>query len=77
MNARTAAHPFFAFGTWLRVLNLDNGKSTEVRVNDRGPFVKNRIVDLSRASAREIGMIGPGTARVRLTVIRPPPQNSR
>lgn len=74
MNAWTAAHPTFVFGTWLRVRNLDNGKITEVRVNDRGPFVKNRIVDLSRASAREIDMIGPGTARVRLTVIRLPEQ---
>ncbi len=76
MEAMTAAHRTLAFGTWLRVDNMDNGKRTEVRVTDRGPFVKNRILDLSRAAAREIDMLGPGSARVKLTVIRgaPSPQ---
>ena len=72
MEKLTAAHPSFAFGTWLRVENLDSGKNVVVRVNDRGPFVKKRIIDLSRAAAREIDMIGPGTARVKLVVIRQP-----
>ena len=82
MEGGTAAHKRFAFGTWVRVDNLDNGKRTEVRINDRGPFVHRRIIDLSRASARDIGMLGPGTARVRLTVIaaprkKTPPPHSR
>ncbi len=69
MNALTCAHLTYPFGTRLRVVNLDNGRACEVRVNDRGPFVDNRIVDLSYGAAKEIGMIGPGTARVRLEVI--------
>lgn len=68
MNDLTCAHPTLPFGTRLRVENLDNGRSVIVRVNDRGPFAKNRILDLSRAAASELGMIGPGTARVRVTV---------
>src|SRR5262249_24822490 len=51
--------------------NLENGKALRVRINDRGPFVRGRIVDLSRAAARELGVIGPGTASVRLTVVAP------
>ena len=73
MELDTAAHRRFVFGTWLRVDNLDNGKQTEVRVNDRGPFVRGRVIDLSQSAARRIEMIGPGTARVRLTVIAAPP----
>ena len=72
MELDTAAHRRFVFGTWLRVDNLDNGKQTEVRVNDRGPFVRGRVIDLSQSAARRIEMIGPGTARVRLTVIASP-----
>ena len=72
MEKLTAAHRTLPFDTWVRVNNLDNGKSIEVRIQDRGPFVRGRIVDLSRAAAREIQMIGPGTAKVRLTVIAPP-----
>ena len=72
MERDTAAHRQFIFGTWLRVDNLDNGKRTEVRVNDRGPFVRGRVIDLSQSAARRIEMIGPGTARVRLTVIAAP-----
>lgn len=70
MHAMTAAHRTLPFQTVVRVHNLDNGKRVQVRVNDRGPFVKGRIVDLSRAAAREIDMIGPGTARVRLEILR-------
>jgi rare lipoprotein A len=72
MEAMTAAHRTLIFGTWLRVDNLDNGKRTEVRVTDRGPFVKNRVLDLSHAAARQIDMLSAGSARVRLTVIRAP-----
>ncbi len=72
MERDTAAHRQYVFGTWLRVDNLDNGKRTEVRVNDRGPFVRGRVIDLSQSAARRIEMIGPGTASVRLTVIAAP-----
>ncbi len=72
MNLMTAAHLSLPFGTWVRVTNLTNNRSTEVRINDRGPFVKDRIIDLSRAAAREIAMIGPGTARVRVEVVARP-----
>ena len=65
-NAMTAAHKLLPFGTRLKVINLDNGRTTEVRINDRGPFVDSRIIDLSRAAARDLGMIGKGTARGRL-----------
>jgi rare lipoprotein A len=69
MRRLTAAHPTLPFGTRVRVRNLDNGKEVEVRINDRGPFLKQRIIDLSRRSAESIDMIGPGTARVRITVV--------
>ena len=72
MNKLTAAHKRLPFDTWLSVKNLSNGRTTQVRINDRGPFVGNRIIDLSRAAAAAINMIGSGTARVRLTVVRPP-----
>jgi rare lipoprotein A len=65
----TAAHRTLPFGTYLRVLNLDNGSGVVVRVNDRGPFAKDRVIDLSEAAARIIGMIPTGTARVQLTPI--------
>jgi rare lipoprotein A (peptidoglycan hydrolase) len=65
----TAAHRTLPFGTYLRVSSLDDGSSVVVRINDRGPFAKGRIVDLSQAAARIIGMIPSGTARVRLEVI--------
>jgi rare lipoprotein A len=70
MEAATAAHPTLPFGTRVRVENLDNGRAFTVRINDRGPFAKERILDVSRRAARELGMLGPGTARVRITVIR-------
>ena len=77
MNEMTAAHKRLPFDTWLTVRNLSNGKVTRVRINDRGPFVGKRIIDLSRAAAAEIQMIATGTARVRLTVIRPPAESRR
>ena len=72
MEKMTAAHRTLPFDTWVRVYDLDTRKSTEVRITDRGPFVGNRIIDLSRAAAREVEMLGPGTARVRVEVIRAP-----
>ena len=72
MEKMTAAHRTMPFNTWVRVYDLDNGKTTEVRITDRGPFVDGRIIDLSRAAARELAMLGPGTARVRIEVVRAP-----
>ncbi len=72
MEQYTAAHRTRPLGSWVRVHNLENGKWVDVRINDRGPFVDGRIIDLSRAAARAIGMLGPGTARVRLETIAPP-----
>lgn len=65
----TAAHRTLPFGTRVRVSNLDNGRSLEVVVTDRGPFVTGRILDLSRAAAERLGILGPGLARVRLSVL--------
>lgn len=64
----TAAHPSLAFGTRVCVTNLYNGRETVVRINDRGPFVGNRIIDLSRQAALDLGMIQRGVARVRLSL---------
>ena len=69
MQDKTCAHLILPFNTMVKVENLENGKSTIVRVNDRGPFAKNRIIDLSRKGAEEIGMIAKGTAKVRLTAL--------
>jgi len=65
----TAAHKTLPFGTRVMVTNLNNGKSVEVRINDRGPFVGDRIIDLSYAAARLIDLIGPGVAPVRLDIL--------
>lgn len=65
----TAAHKTLPFGTKVRVTNVSNGKSVEVRINDRGPFVKGRIIDLSRAAAEELGMIHSGVAKVEVEII--------
>lgn len=72
MEQMTAAHRTLPFGTWVRVHDLDNAKSVDVRINDRGPFVDGRIIDLSHAAAQAIGMIGPGTAQVRLEILSLP-----
>ena len=77
MERLTAAHRTLPFDTWLRVKNLSNDKTVDVRIQDRGPFVKGRIIDLSHAAAREIAMIGPGTTKVLLTVIAPPQADAR
>lgn len=70
---RTAAHRDLPLGTVVEVTSLDTGRTTQVRINDRGPFVKGRIIDLSKAAARDIDMLGPGIARVRLVVVTPGP----
>ncbi|WP_022670667.1 septal ring lytic transglycosylase RlpA family protein [Hippea alviniae] len=69
MYAHTAASKTLPFNTIVKVINLNNGRSTIVRINDRGPFVKNRIIDLSYAAAKDIGMIGTGTAPVKVIVL--------
>ncbi|HEB69490.1 MAG TPA: septal ring lytic transglycosylase RlpA family protein [Desulfobulbus sp.] len=69
MHAKTAAHKTLPMGTMLVVKNLENGRSTVVRINDRGPFVKGRIIDLSYTAAKEIGLVQRGTARVRITAL--------
>ncbi len=69
MYARTCAHKEYPFGTKLRVTNIANGKSVECIVNDRGPFVKGRDIDLSYAAAKDIDLIGPGTAPVAVEVL--------
>jgi rare lipoprotein A len=72
MHQFTAAHRTLPFGALVRVTNLTNGLQTEVRINDRGPFVANRIIDLSLSAAQAIQMVRPGTAQVRLEVISGP-----
>lgn len=69
MYAMTAAHKVLPMNTKVRVTNLENGKSTVVRINDRGPFVKSRVIDLSYAAADKLGVVGPGTAKVRLEAL--------
>lgn len=69
MHEFTGAHKDLPFGTLIKVRNLRNGKEVVVRVNDRGPYVKSRIVDLSRAAASVLGIVSRGTARVSIQVI--------
>jgi rare lipoprotein A len=68
-NALTAAHKTLPFGTRVRVTHARTGRSVDVTINDRGPFVAGRVIDLSRAAARVIGMTGEGVAAVRLQVL--------
>ncbi len=69
MHAMTAAHKTLPMNVYLKVTNLDSGRSAVVRINDRGPFVKSRIIDLSYAAATELGVVGPGTAPVRIEAL--------
>ncbi|MDR2400820.1 MAG: septal ring lytic transglycosylase RlpA family protein [Deferribacteraceae bacterium] len=69
MYAFTAAHKTLPMPTYISVVNLENNKSVVVKVNDRGPFSKGRILDLSYAAAEQLGMVAAGTARVRITVL--------
>ena len=71
MNDLTAAHRTFAFGTRVKVTLLSSGRSVVVRINDRFPNHKGRVIDLSRAAAREIGLMARGTGKVRLEVVAP------
>lgn len=70
MNGISAAHKTLPFDTIVRVTNLNNGRSVDVRINDRGPFVKNRVIDLSKGAARKIDMINAGVVPVRLQILR-------
>lgn len=68
-SALTAAHRSLPFGTRVKVENLKNGKFVVVRINDRGPFVGGRVIDVSKAAAQQLGMLSTGTARVRVTSV--------
>ena len=69
MYAMTAAHKTLPLGTYVQVNNLENNRSIVVRINDRGPFVRGRIIDLSYTGAKDIGIVGPGTARVEVIAL--------
>ncbi len=69
MYSLTAAHKILPMNTYVRVQNLDNNRSIVVRINDRGPFVRNRVIDLSYMAAKRLGIIGPGTAKVKITAL--------
>jgi len=76
MYQLSAAHRDIPLGSWVEVTNLTNGRSLTVRVNDRGPFVEGRIIDLSYAAASLLAMTGPGVVRVRVRLSHPPPGGS-
>ncbi len=73
MNSGTAAHRTLPFGTRVQVTNLENGRSAVLKINDRGPFVRRRIIDVSWRAAQELGFVRQGTARVRVRLIQPAP----
>jgi rare lipoprotein A len=68
-NELSAAHPFYPFGTRVRVVNLENGQTVVLEVNDRGPFVDGRIIDVSYIAARKLGFVRKGLAEVRVEVV--------
>ena len=72
MEKFTAAHRTLPFGTWVRVTNLSNDKTVDVRITDRGPFVDGRIIDVSHVAAQALSLIGPGVAQVRLDILSAP-----
>jgi rare lipoprotein A len=76
-SAMTAAHKSLPLGTKVRVTDATNGKSIVVKINDRGPFIKGRIIDLSRRAARELGMERRGVARVRVEILSVPSRRGR
>jgi rare lipoprotein A len=67
--ALAGAHRTLPFGTRVKVENLSNGRAVVVRINDRGPFVRGRVIDVTRAAAESLGFVGAGVARVRVTVV--------
>jgi rare lipoprotein A len=73
MYAMTAAHKTLPLGTYVKVRNLSNNREIEVRINDRGPFVRDRVIDLTYTGARELGMLGPGTTPVEIIALGAPP----
>lgn len=77
MNGISAAHRTLPFNTEVIVVNEDNGKSIRVRINDRGPYAKDRIIDLSKGAATAVDMLGPGTANVKLYLVKGDLKNSR
>lgn len=74
MHQLTAAHKELPFGTVVEVRNLDNGRSVQVRINDRGPFIRGRVIDVSYAAAQRIGLVGSGLAQVELAIVPAAPQ---
>jgi len=77
MRKLTAAHLTLPFGTMVKVTNLENGKKVVVKINDRGPYAKGRIIDLSRKAAKKIGMFQSGIARVRIRVVKKAPKKKK
>lgn len=73
MYQLSAAHRDIPLGSWVEVTNLTSGRSLTVRINDRGPFVEGRVIDLSYAAASLLGVVGPGVAQVRVRLAQPPP----
>ncbi|CAK2460105.1 rare lipoprotein A [Vibrio crassostreae] len=69
MNANTAAHKTLPFGTIVRVTNTDNNKSVDVKINDRGPYVKGRVIDLSHKAFAKIGNVKQGTVPVKIEIV--------
>jgi rare lipoprotein A len=69
MNKKSAAHKILPLGTYVKAVNLENNKQIVVRINDRGPFVKGRIIDFSYAAAKEIGLVGPGVVKVKIVAL--------
>jgi rare lipoprotein A len=69
MYGLSAAHKTLPLGTWVKVHNLENGRSAELRINDRGPFVRGRVIDLSYGAAKQLGVVGPGTAKVEVVAL--------
>ncbi|MCF6241213.1 MAG: septal ring lytic transglycosylase RlpA family protein [Bacteroidales bacterium] len=75
MNDLTAAHPWLQFGSIVKVINLDNNLAVNVRINDRGPYHKNRVIDLSKAAAKKIKLIKTGVAQVKIELVGYQPVN--
>ena len=77
MYGVTAAHKTLPLGTFVRVHNLDNNRRLDVRINDRGPFVRGRVIDLSYGAAKKLGVVGPGTARVKFVALGTPAKQAK